>query len=85
MTAIDALNLPTPDETTIPTTLWLVIEIEKINNKQTKTLTEILMAHLKNRLDPRRKTRQNSLSKTKKRNSKNSRKLVLPPCSKLLN
>ena len=54
-TTIDALNLPAFDETTIPTTVWLEEEIERINQKPIKTLTEILTAHLKNRLDPRRK------------------------------
>ena len=43
-TLIDEMNLPALNETTIPTTLWLELEIEKINKKPTKTLTEILTA-----------------------------------------
>ena len=45
-------NLPAFDETTIPTTLCLEKEIKKIENKSHKTLTDILTAHLMNRLDP---------------------------------
>ena len=65
-TTIDALNLPAFDETTIPTTAWLEMEVERINNKPTKTLTEILTAHLKNRLDPRRKPERTALVNPKK-------------------
>ena len=46
-------NLPAFENTTIPTTLWLKMEIEKINNKYHKTLTDILTENLTKRLDPR--------------------------------
>ena len=48
-------NLPALDEETIPTALWLRREIEKIN-KPNKNLSDILTAHLKNRLDHRLST-----------------------------
>ena len=44
-------NLPALDEETIPSTLWLQREMERINNKPSKNLTDILTTHLKNRLD----------------------------------
>ena len=49
-------NLPALNDETIPTALWLREEIEKIENKPRKNLTDILTAHLKNRLDPRLNT-----------------------------
>ena len=49
-------NLPALNDETIPTAFWLREELEKIENKTRKNLTDILTAHLKNRLDPRLKT-----------------------------
>ena len=49
-------NLPALDEETIPTALWLKEEIQRIEDKPRKNLTDILTAHLKNRLDPRLNT-----------------------------
>ena len=49
-------NLPAFDEETIQSTLWLRREIEKINTTPRKNLTDILSAHLKNRLDQRLST-----------------------------
>ena len=46
-------NLPAFDKATIPTTLWLKKEIENLNNKTRKTLTDILTEQLTKRLDPR--------------------------------
>ena len=49
-------NLLALNDETIPTALWLKEELEKIENKPRKNLTDILTAHLKNRLDPRLNT-----------------------------
>ena len=49
-------NLPALEEEAVPTALWLKKEIEKIENKPRMNLTDILTAHLKNRLDPHLKT-----------------------------
>ena len=49
-------NLPALDDEAVPTALWLKKEIEKIENKPRKNLTDILTANLKNRLDPRLNT-----------------------------
>ena len=50
-TQISNDNLPKLEDETIPSTLWLQQEIEKINNKQRKSLSDVLTTHLKNRLN----------------------------------
>ena len=50
-TQISNDNLPKLEDETIPSTLWLQQEIEKINNKQRKSLSDVLTTHLKSRLN----------------------------------
>ena len=83
-TVIDELNLPALNETTIPTTLWLEIEVDEINKKQKKSLTEILTAHLKNRLDPRRKPDRTALVRPKNEILKKFKKFSASSMFKIL-
>ena len=55
-TQITKDNLPALEEEAVPSALWLQKKLEIINAKPTKNLSDILTAHLKNRLDPRLST-----------------------------
>ena len=49
-------NLPAISDETIPTAFWLREEMERIEKKTRKSLTDIITVHLRNRLDPRLNT-----------------------------
>ena len=80
-------NLPAFEDATIPTTLWLKGEIEKIENKYHKTLTDILTEQLTNRLDPRlsvlRETNKKHLKRDILRKFKKSRPSAIVKILKL--